>query len=248
MFDLQASPPPPAYEPLGDGDGDAYPAAVPVSASKPGVKPRAGLEGLKEVTYSAGTCHASLIPAPTAQSALCMSVATGHQCSTKLGAQAVVEFVKERLQPSWKAKQIDRDAFRLITRKVTEKVPSIAALCGAPCVQFSLAEWPCCCMQVMQAAPSEARPYLKEPDIGARYLTPQRKGKIRKVVPQAALLVQGHVCKLTQCAACRLWTAMLPSMARPCNELVRIRAPGGHVPAAAGSSLERNVFMGSCRR
>lgn len=45
----------------------------------------------------------------------------------------MVEFVKELLQPSWKAKQIDRDAFRLITRKVTEKVPRAAvhACCAA---------------------------------------------------------------------------------------------------------------------
>ena len=36
--------------------------------------------------------------------------------------QAVVDFVKDHLQPAWKAKRVDRDAFRLITRKVAEKV------------------------------------------------------------------------------------------------------------------------------
>ena len=49
--------------------------------------------------------------------------------------QAVVEYVKEHLQPAWKAKRIDRDAFRLITRKVAEKV--------------------------LQAAPREAKPLLQ---------------------------------------------------------------------------------------
>lgn len=46
-----------------------------------------------------------------------------------------MEYVKEHLQPAWKAKRIDRDAFRLITRKVAEKV--------------------------LQAAPREAKPLLQ---------------------------------------------------------------------------------------
>ena len=49
--------------------------------------------------------------------------------------QVVVDFVKDHLQPAWKAKRVDRDAFRLITRKVAEKV--------------------------LQAAPREAKPLLQ---------------------------------------------------------------------------------------
>ena len=70
--------------------------------------------------------------------------------------QAVVEFVKEHLQPAWKAKQVDRDAFRLITRKVADKV--------------------------LQAAPREAKPLLQDPEIGSKYLTETRRSKIGKLV------------------------------------------------------------------
>ena len=36
--------------------------------------------------------------------------------------QAIVDFVKKHLQPAWKSQLVDRDAFRTITKKVTEKV------------------------------------------------------------------------------------------------------------------------------
>ena len=46
--------------------------------------------------------------------------------------QALVEFIKQHLQPAWKSKRVDRDAFRLITRKVTEKARLLLPLLLLP--------------------------------------------------------------------------------------------------------------------